>query len=125
MALVAESMLKWTQSLRCFAQSKVNSWSPFFSFLFIFITDVKSPDYGSDNPDNLCALCPDECTKAGNYSGYAGAFQCLKDGLGDVAFVKHTTVPSAEASNYQYLCKDGSRAGMYCTNCQLFTCKSA
>ena len=86
-----------------------------FMYLFIFIplSDVKKADYDPNkkNPDNLCALCKDECNKPGKYSNYAGAFQCLVDGVGDVAFVKHTTVGSN--SGYVYLCPDGSRNGMY------------
>ena len=80
------------------------------------VTDVKTSTYDpkGDNPYNLCALCRDECSKNGHYSGYSGAFKCLKDGVGDVAFVKHTTVPSAEASSYVYLCKDGTTNGRYC-----------
>ena len=80
------------------------------------VTDVKTSTYDPEgtNPYNLCALCIDECRKNGDYSGYSGAFKCLKDGVGDVAFVKHTTVPSAEASSYVYLCKDGTTDGRYC-----------
>ncbi|XP_015772337.1 PREDICTED: melanotransferrin-like [Acropora digitifera] len=61
---------------------------------------------------NLCAKCPWQCsTSSGNYSGYSGAFKCMMDGAGDVAFVKHTTVGDvgADASQYEYLCKDGTR----------------
>ncbi|XP_046386336.1 transferrin [Ischnura elegans] len=45
-------------------------------------------------PDSLCALCPEGCSDASatDYSGYSGAFRCLATGLGDVAFVRHTTV---------------------------------
>ena len=84
-----------------------------------FATDVKLPsiDTTGKNPSNLCELCPDECKNAGIYSGYSGAFKCMNDDVGVVAFVKHTTVlenvEQAQASNYQYLCKDGSRGGMY------------
>ena len=81
---------------------------------------VKLPAYDAkgENPDSLCALCKDECKKDGNYSGYSGAFRCMDEGVGQVAFVKHTTVkenkPGME-SNYQYLCKDGTRKGMHYT----------
>ena len=67
---------------------------------------------------NLCEpMCLSECKAAGKYSGYSGAFKCLMDGVGEVAFVKHTTVMenvnASDASNYRYLCNDGSRAGTY------------
>ena len=76
-------------------------------------TDVKNK-YPSAT--NLCAKCPWQCyTSSGNYSGYSGAFKCMMDGAGDVAFVKHTTVGDvgANASQYEYLCKDGRRSGVY------------
>ena len=39
----------------------------------------------------------------------------MMDGAGDVAFVKHTTVGDSgvDASQYEYLCKDGTRSGVY------------
>lgn len=54
--------------------------------------------------DKLCELCvgnidnKDSSTKCNfdegeAYSGYTGAFRCLVEGGGDVAFVKHVTVP--------------------------------
>ncbi|XP_068748594.1 melanotransferrin-like [Montipora capricornis] len=72
--------------------------------------------------DNLCSLCSAECrTTNGNYSGYSGAFKCMNTGLGDVAFIKHTTLSenNANASQYEYLCKDGSRKGSWEDNCYL------
>uniref|UniRef100_A0A8C0ZI85 Ovotransferrin n=4 Tax=Paridae TaxID=9153 RepID=A0A8C0ZI85_CYACU len=51
-------------------------------------------------------------SRTGPYSGYSGAFHCLKDGKGEVAFVKHTTVQEnapAEKDDYELLCLDGTR----------------
>ena len=76
-------------------------------------TDVKN-NYPAAT--NLCAKCPQECSSSsGNYSGYSGAFKCMMDGAGDVAFVKHTTLgdSGANASQYEYLCIDGRRSGVY------------
>ncbi|XP_010222117.1 PREDICTED: serotransferrin [Tinamus guttatus] len=65
---------------------------------------------------NLCRQCKgDSKTKCGRsslYSGYSGAFLCLKDGNGEVAFVKHTTVEenaAGEKDKYELLCLDGTR----------------
>ncbi|CAM9307852.1 unnamed protein product [Bubo scandiacus] len=71
---------------------------------------------GVTTEQKLCRQCkPDakgKCSRTGPYSGYSGAFQCLKDGKGDVAFVKHTTVQEnapEEKDKYELLCLDGSR----------------
>ena len=79
---------------------------------------LPSIDTTGKNPDNLCALCTNECKAAGTYSGYSGAFKCLVEGVGDVAFVKHTTVVDDvqapdQASNYLYLCSNGKNGGTY------------
>ncbi|CAJ1072255.1 transferrin-a isoform X2 [Xyrichtys novacula] len=60
----------------------------------------------------LCELCKGDCSKTHNepYYDYAGAFQCLVEDAGEVAFVKHLTVPDSEKSKYELLCKDDSRA---------------
>lgn len=55
-----------------------------------------------DNSDRLCQLCIGKipggrCTTSDPYSGYDGAFRCLLE-AGDVAFVKHTTVPDLIAT---------------------------
>ncbi|XP_036393512.1 serotransferrin-1-like [Megalops cyprinoides] len=59
----------------------------------------------------LCELCLGNCspTQDEPYYNYDGAFRCLKDGAGDVAFVKHTTVPATEKEGYELLCRNGSR----------------
>ncbi|XP_022906419.1 transferrin [Onthophagus taurus] len=82
--------------------------------------------------DKLCSLCignnGDKSTKCNfdqseSYSGYSGAFRCLVEGDGDVAFVKHVTVPgntdgknkedwaiNLKSSDYELLCPNGGRA---------------
>ncbi|XP_025934383.1 ovotransferrin-like [Apteryx rowi] len=65
---------------------------------------------------NLCRQCKGDpktkCARTSPYSGYSGAFHCLKDGNGEVAFVKHTTVEenaAKEKDKYELLCLDGTR----------------
>ncbi|XP_012681770.2 transferrin-a [Clupea harengus] len=66
---------------------------------------------GANKDSKLCKLCKDDCSRSHKetYYDYHGAFQCLQDGAGDVAFVKHLTVPDSEKGNYELLCKDGTR----------------
>lgn len=85
---------------------------------------------GSDPSSSLCALCigndlgQDKCASNSNerYFGYNGAFRCLAENAGDVAFVKDTTVldntngKSTEAwakdlnlEDFELLCLDGTR----------------
>ncbi|XP_069753360.1 melanotransferrin isoform X2 [Narcine bancroftii] len=86
---------------------------------------------GVDFPSNLCQLCigdeqgKNKCVQDSSerYFSDIGAFRCLAENAGDVAFVKHSTVldntdgnnasPWAKDLNsgdYQLLCRDGSRA---------------
>uniref|UniRef100_A0A8D3DM41 Serotransferrin n=1 Tax=Scophthalmus maximus TaxID=52904 RepID=A0A8D3DM41_SCOMX len=60
----------------------------------------------------LCNLCKGDCSKTHSepYYNYDGAFKCLTENKGEVAFVKHLTVPESEKENYELLCKDNSRA---------------
>uniref|UniRef100_A0A493TNX2 Ovotransferrin n=1 Tax=Anas platyrhynchos platyrhynchos TaxID=8840 RepID=A0A493TNX2_ANAPP len=71
---------------------------------------------GATTEQKLCRQCKGDaktkCLRNAPYSGYSGAFQCLKDGKGDVAFVKHTTVQEnapEEKDEYELLCLDGTR----------------
>ncbi|XP_054336461.1 melanotransferrin isoform X5 [Pongo pygmaeus] len=82
-------------------------------------------------PSSLCALCVgDEQGRnkcVGNsqerYYGYSGAFRCLVENAGDVAFVRHTTVfdntnghnsepwaAELRSEDYELLCPNGARA---------------
>ncbi|GAA6234478.1 serotransferrin-like [Lates japonicus] len=67
---------------------------------------------GATRGSSLCALCKGDCSRSHSepYYDYGGAFQCLAEGAGDVAFVKHLTVPDSEKANYELLCKDNTRA---------------
>ncbi|CAN9503436.1 unnamed protein product [Ophioblennius macclurei] len=67
---------------------------------------------GAPQNSKLCEICKGDCSKSHNepYYDYAGAFQCLADDAGDVAFVKHLTVPDSEKSKYELLCTDNTRA---------------
>ncbi|KAK0159654.1 hypothetical protein PV327_010748 [Microctonus hyperodae] len=78
--------------------------------------------------DNMCDLCHGTsshlCRRdaSEDFYGYTGAFRCLVEGGGDVAFVKHTTVFENTDSkrsetwarntfikDFQLLCPDGTR----------------
>ncbi|XP_077470733.1 serotransferrin-like [Stigmatopora argus] len=66
---------------------------------------------GAARESPLCKNCKKDCSRSHNepYYDYGGAFQCLKEDAGDVAFVKHLTVPDNETKNYELLCKDNTR----------------
>ena len=78
--------------------------------------------------DNLCDLChgkgPSYCRRdaSEDYFGHTGAFRCLVEGGGQVAFVKHTTVTENtngkrrdiwarnwETRDFELLCPGGGR----------------
>ncbi|XP_018576299.1 transferrin [Anoplophora glabripennis] len=76
---------------------------------------------GNVDKSDLSTKCNFDTTEA--YSGYTGAFRCLVEGGGDVAFVKHVTVPgntdgnnkdswavNLKSSDYELLCPEGGRA---------------
>ena len=78
---------------------------------------------------NLCSLCdgPEDDKCAVSSSDYhKEAFKCMKDGKGDVAFVKiemDSPKPFYDEANktaYQYLCANGGRMGNVCITNILF-----
>ncbi|XP_073969990.1 transferrin 2 [Rhodnius prolixus] len=91
-----------------------------------------STEYNTGPPyDNMCHLCRGRsyryCRRdaSEDYYGYTGALQCLVEGGGNVAFVKHTTVHestdgkrrewwarNALIQDFQLLCSDGTRTSM-------------
>ncbi|XP_017883178.1 melanotransferrin [Ceratina calcarata] len=88
-----------------------------------------STEYNIGVPyDNMCDLCHGAsyryCRRdaSEDYYGYTGAFRCLVEGGGDVAFVKHTTVAentdgkrretwarNTFTKDFELLCPDGTR----------------
>ncbi|CAG9831580.1 unnamed protein product [Diabrotica balteata] len=89
-----------------------------------------STEYNTGVPyDNMCDLCHGAsfryCRRdaSEDYYGHTGAFRCLVEGGGHVAFVKHTTVTENTGGkkrewwtrdnlndDYELLCPDGTRA---------------
>ncbi|KAJ7324408.1 hypothetical protein JRQ81_017428 [Phrynocephalus forsythii] len=88
---------------------------------------------GAGYPASLCQLCRGNATGQGrcepspqeDYYDYLGAFRCLVEGAGEVAFVKHSTVAEAtegpaapswgqglQLQSFQLLCRDGSKAAV-------------
>ncbi|XP_068724056.1 melanotransferrin-like [Montipora capricornis] len=116
--------LKWIPAVQC--GNNVNL-SDFLSAADFFsescVPGVKTYNTTGEIPGKLCALCAGtgntQCsgdTSENKYAGHHGSFKCMANDTGDVAFVKHNTVEEVvamggygNASDYQYLCKDGSR----------------
>ncbi|XP_033895625.3 otolith matrix protein 1-like [Acipenser ruthenus] len=104
-------------------------------FGYSCVPGVKDPEYdpkgnnpknlceaciGDDNDGNICANDPSE-----RHFGEAGALRCVAENLGDVAFVKHSTVSDTmnvkdpeswvkelELDDLKLLCPDGTEAAL-------------
>nr|CAB3263754.1 serotransferrin-1 [Phallusia mammillata] len=78
-----------------------------------FVNSSCVPGIESSEPGvitQLCLNCRGDCTKNSPYSGYTGAFNCLNNGDGDVAFIKHTTISVTERQHFMLLCPNGTIA---------------
>lgn len=73
--------------------------------------------YGADK---LCGICAGpgqfKCSRTNfePYYGYQGAFKCMKDGAGDVAFIKESIVMALspeDQAKYKLLCPDNTVKG--------------
>nr|XP_045581197.1 transferrin-like isoform X2 [Procambarus clarkii] len=94
---------------------------------------AKHPSYNKQNNyvDRLCSLCigagENQCARTSDepFYSYSGAFRCLVQGGGDVAFVKHSTVPDntdgsssadwtigLQSDRYKLLCPSGGTAAI-------------
>ncbi|KAK7945631.1 hypothetical protein WMY93_001359 [Mugilogobius chulae] len=67
---------------------------------------------GAQGQTNLCQLCKGDCSESSSNDYYsdAGAFKCLDEDAGQVAFMKATEIPASKKNNYELLCDDNSRA---------------
>ncbi|XP_077417309.1 otolith matrix protein 1 isoform X2 [Vanacampus margaritifer] len=104
-------------------------------FGYSCVPGIKDPQHDprGNNPKNLCEACigddSDRHICASNprerHYGEAGALRCVAENLGDVAFVKHTTVfdnldgrnqdswaLDVEAEDLKLLCPDGTDADL-------------
>uniref|UniRef100_A0A8C2SHP2 Lactotransferrin n=1 Tax=Capra hircus TaxID=9925 RepID=A0A8C2SHP2_CAPHI len=107
---ILRPFLSWTES----AEPLQGAVARFFSASCVPCVDGKAYP-------NLCQLCKGvgenkcACSSQEPYFGYSGAFKCLQDGAGDVAFVKETTVfenlpEKADRDQYELLCLNNTRA---------------
>ena len=77
--------------------------------LFLGVKDEEG--VSKEVQDTLCKLCKDNnCNDNSPYAGYNGAFQCMNESEGDVAFVKHD-IPPKGSVDFELLCQDGSKKG--------------
>ena len=93
------------------------------SLSFMSIVGANDKKYNSKKAGatKLCSLCSgsgsDKCSRSSkeSYYGYDGAFKCLKDGPGDVAFIKAAILNAlspADKAKYKLLCMNNTQAGM-------------
>ena len=71
-----------------------------------------------NNPTTVCKRCsgqPDTfCSCNDPYAGYEGAFFCMASGVGDVTFVRHSTVAEFIANGNSAFVEDVSYCSIFC-----------
>ncbi|XP_051985334.1 transferrin-a [Xyrauchen texanus] len=82
-----------------------------FTAVSKFFSAACVPGISKNKYPNLCQACKGDCSCSSNedYHGDDGAFRCLKNDGGNVAFLCHNVIPVGERPNYELLCMDGSR----------------
>nr|AAL57602.1 transferrin variant B [Carassius gibelio] len=106
----------WTMPIgRLVAQNKI-PWEgiddmPLEKAVSQFFSSSCIPGISKAVYPNLCQACQGDCSCSDSekYHGDGGAFQCLKSGHGQVAFMCYDEIPPSERQDYQLLCMDGSR----------------
>ncbi|XP_022246077.1 melanotransferrin-like [Limulus polyphemus] len=128
--VVPLSFLLTNERMRSFGCNSAHAAAEFFQKSCV--PGALSREYtgGFWSYDNLCDLCHGSsfgfCSRDSlePFYGHTGAFRCLVEGGGEVAFVKHTTIVENTAGrnpqwwsrnvmpdDFELLCRDGTRAG--------------
>ncbi|XP_065132129.1 transferrin-a [Paramisgurnus dabryanus] len=94
--LISERVIPWDGSEE---KSLEKAVSEFFSASCV-------PGISKANYPNLCKGCKSDCSCPPKESDEP--FACLKSDAGQVAFICHNKIPSAEKQDYKLLCMDGS-----------------
>jgi len=114
--------------MRSYGCDSVNAAAQYFTKACVPGALSKEYNFGEQH-NNLCDLCRGSsysyCSRdsSEDFYGSTGAFRCLIEGGGQVAFVKHTTVNEVTdgkrrefwarntlSGDYELLCRDGTRA---------------
>lgn len=91
---LAESGIIGIESGDTSVRSDAQSVSSFFGNVCAPRTTEDGPGIDGSAYPPLCTGCQEDCSTNDKYYSYDGAFRCLMEGSGDVAFTKHDIVPT-------------------------------